>query len=89
MLSTILHAFSGVMVVLNRGLAWVDFGVHHISNYVLYYFFKGIKPQTHTIPGVRNGRHYSPSVVITGASEGQSLGRVSLSMRLKYRVLTR
>jgi hypothetical protein len=33
----------------------------------------GMKPQTHTKPKVtRDGRHYSPSVVVTGASEGRT-----------------
>ncbi|KAH8904136.1 NAD(P)-binding protein [Coniochaeta sp. PMI_546] len=73
MLSKVLHAFSSLMVILNRGLAWLDFVVHYVSGYMLYYFLGGIKPQTHTIPGVRSGRIYSPSVVVTGASEGIGL----------------
>ncbi|KAB5528004.1 hypothetical protein GE09DRAFT_1292735 [Coniochaeta sp. 2T2.1] len=79
MASPILHAFSGLMSILNRGLAWLDFGVHYVSGYLLYYLFRGLKPQTHTRPGVRNGRIYSPSVVVTGAGEGMGL---AIALRL-------
>lgn len=71
MLSLLFHAFSGVMSILNRGLAWLDFAVHYTSGYALYYILGGIKPQTHTRPSrLSGGRLYTPSVVITGASEG-------------------
>ncbi|KAJ9144130.1 hypothetical protein NKR23_g6032 [Pleurostoma richardsiae] len=73
-MSGILKAFTGVTVILNRALAWLDYGVHYASGYILYYVFHGMKPQTHTRPGkTSDGRVYSPSVVVTGASEGIGL----------------
>lgn len=54
--------------VLERGLAWIDFGIHYISGYLLYYLLRGFKPQWHTRP--RKG--YSPAVLVTGASQGES-----------------
>jgi hypothetical protein len=64
--------FSGFTVLLNRGLAWIDFGIHYSSGYFLYLFMRGLKPQTHTRPGLRSSNAiYTPSVLITGASEGE------------------
>jgi hypothetical protein len=72
MTNPLLNAFSLITVVLNRVLAYLDYGVHYFSGYVLYYCFNGLKPQTHTRPRkLGNGQFYSPAVVITGASEGQ------------------
>jgi hypothetical protein len=76
----LLNAFSLLTVFLNRVLALVDRAVHYATGYVLYYCFKGLKPQTHTRPHkTKDGRFYSPAVVITGASEGERalLGLVS------------
>jgi hypothetical protein len=68
----ILNAFSLLTVALNRILARVDRWVRYISGYILYLFFRGLKPQTHTRPyKTKDGRFYSPAVVITGASEGE------------------
>lgn len=69
--NAILETFSNFTVVLNRILAWVDFVVHYTSGYVLYYCFGGIKPQYHTRPKKTSGGGYSPSVVITGSSQGK------------------
>ncbi|KAL2173855.1 uncharacterized protein P884DRAFT_210727 [Thermothelomyces heterothallicus CBS 202.75] len=66
-----LNVLSLIAVVLNRVLAYLDRAVHYASGYILYFLFKGLKPQTHTRPyKTRNGRCYSPAVVVTGASEG-------------------
>ncbi|KXX83420.1 D-beta-hydroxybutyrate dehydrogenase, mitochondrial [Madurella mycetomatis] len=70
----LLEAFSYFTVILNRLLAYLDRGVHYASGYLLYYCFHGLKPQTHTRPcRTQDGRVYSPSVVVTGASEGIGL----------------
>jgi zinc transporter ZupT len=72
MANRILITFSAFMAVLNRMLAALDFAVHYTSGYVLYYVFRGLKPQTHTKPAKRkDGSIYSPSVLVTGASEGK------------------
>lgn len=72
MTNPLLNAFTLLTVALNRILAYVDRGIHYASGYVLYYFFNGLKPQTHTRPHkTQDGRFYSPAVVITGASEGE------------------
>jgi hypothetical protein len=77
-----LLAFSGLMTVLNRGLAWIDFAVHHASGYFFYWFLRGMKPQTHTRPRkLPDGRSYSPSVVITGASQGLTLSSLLSCLR--------
>ncbi|KAK4126562.1 NAD(P)-binding protein [Parathielavia appendiculata] len=74
MANSLLNAFSLLTVALNRILAWLDRGVHYASGYILYYLFRGLKPQTHTRPRtISEGRFYSPAVVITGASEGIGL----------------
>ncbi|KAL2172839.1 hypothetical protein VTG60DRAFT_17 [Thermothelomyces hinnuleus] len=66
-----LNVFSLIAVVLNRVLAYLDRAVHYASGYILYYLFRGLKPQTHTRPHkTLQGRFYSPAVVVTGASEG-------------------
>ncbi|KAK3306899.1 uncharacterized protein B0T15DRAFT_395749 [Chaetomium strumarium] len=70
----ILNAFSLLTVALNRILARIDRWVHYVSGYILYLFFRGLKPQTHTRPyKTKDGRFYSPAAVITGASEGIGL----------------
>lgn len=70
--TTFLKVFSVLTVALNRVLAFLDRCVHYASGYMLYYCFRGMKPQTHTRPGkTKDGRAYAPSVVITGASEGE------------------
>jgi hypothetical protein len=69
-----LALLSGFTVLLNRGLAWIDFGIHYTSGYFLYFFLRGLKPQTHTRPGLRaSNAIYTPSVLVTGASEGTIL----------------
>lgn len=73
MANPLLSAFALVMVALNRLLANIHRGVHYAIGYVLYYVFKGLKPQTHTRPHrTKDGHLYSPAVVITGASEGET-----------------
>ncbi|KAK4099663.1 NAD(P)-binding protein [Parathielavia hyrcaniae] len=74
MANPLLNAFSLVTAALNRMLAWLDSCVHYTSGYILYYLFRGLKPQTHTRPRkISEGRFYAPAVVITGASEGIGL----------------
>lgn len=71
MVNSLLAAFSYATIPLNRLLAWLDFGVHIISGYLLYYLLGGFKPQFHTRPAKgRNGEAYAPSVLVTGASQG-------------------
>ncbi|KAK4176920.1 hypothetical protein QBC36DRAFT_372962 [Triangularia setosa] len=66
--------FSALVVGLSRVLAWIDLGVHYTGNYILYIFLGGFKTQTHTRPQrLKGGRVYSPSVVVTGATEGIGL----------------
>ncbi|KAM7223005.1 hypothetical protein V8F06_001561 [Rhypophila decipiens] len=67
----LLSLFSSLLALLNRILAWLDFVVHYMSNYMLYFIFNGLKPQRHTTPSPLKG--YAPSVVVTGASEGIGL----------------
>jgi hypothetical protein len=68
----LLNAFTLITVALNRVLAYLDRGVHYASGYMLYYLFRGLKPQTHTRPRrISEGRFYAPAIVITGASEGE------------------
>lgn len=65
--------FSNVTMVLNRVLAWLDYLVHNTTGYLFYYLLGGMKPQYHTRPAkLHGGATYSPSVVITGASQGSS-----------------
>lgn len=72
--ASLLNAFSILTAALNRTLACVDRVIHNVSGYILYYCCGGLKPQTHTRPHkTSDGRFYSPSVVITGASEGIGL----------------
>ena len=65
--NAVLETFSNFTVFLNRILAWLDFAVHYTSGYLLYLFLGGLKPQYHT----RAKKGYSPSVIITGASQGE------------------
>lgn len=75
MVNILLSAFSYATIPLNRLLAWIDFGVHYISGYILYYLIGGHKPQYHTRPAKRRGGDaYSPSVLITGSSQGETFG---------------
>ncbi|KAK4934249.1 hypothetical protein LTR10_024423 [Elasticomyces elasticus] len=67
--NAVLETFSNFTVLLNRVLAWVDFLVHYISGYLLFLFLGGLRPQYHT----RAKRGYTPSVIITGASQGIGL----------------
>ncbi|KAF2279724.1 NAD(P)-binding protein [Westerdykella ornata] len=74
MANRILTAFSTTTSLLNRALAWADFVVHFISGYFLYYLVGGYKPQYHTRPRrLSHGDHYSPAVLVTGASQGIGL----------------
>jgi hypothetical protein len=72
MVNRLLVSFTGVTMLLNRVLARVDFVIHYISGYLLSYFVGDHKPQCHTRPKkASNSREaYSPSVVVTGSSEG-------------------
>jgi hypothetical protein len=71
MVNVALNAFQGVLHFLNRGLAYADFAVHYVSGYFLYYLVGGFKPQFHTRPAkLRDGQNYTPSVLVTGASQG-------------------
>lgn len=70
MVNAILTAGCGVLNFLDIGLAWVDFGIHYVSGYLLYYLVGGMKPQWHTRPSKRkDGQPYSPAFLVTGASQ--------------------
>ncbi|KAI9155612.1 D-beta-hydroxybutyrate dehydrogenase [Paramyrothecium foliicola] len=74
MVNQLLAAFSYATIPLNRLLAWADFVVHYISGYLLYFLIGGYRPQYHTRPAKqRNGDAYTPSVLVTGASQGIGL----------------
>jgi hypothetical protein len=67
-----LAAFTGFLRFLNRGLSYLDYAVHYVSGYLIYWLVGGLKPQWHTRPKrLENGEAYAPSVLITGASQGQ------------------
>lgn len=71
MVNKLFAAVSQVTIPVNRLLAWIDFGIHYVSGYFLYYLMGGYKPQWHTRPGNRGAQDpYAPSVLVTGASEG-------------------
>ncbi|KAF2197736.1 NAD(P)-binding protein [Delitschia confertaspora ATCC 74209] len=71
MVNVLLTAFSNATIPLNRLLAWADFAVHYVSGYFLYFLVGGYEPQFHTRPAL--GKGYSPSVLVTGASQGIGL----------------
>lgn len=74
MVNKLFNALSQATLPLNRLLAWIDFGIHYVSGYLLYYLVGGYKPQFHTRPASRkNGEVYAPSILVTGASQGKVL----------------
>jgi NAD(P)-dependent dehydrogenase (short-subunit alcohol dehydrogenase family) len=74
MVNRILSAFSYATIPANRVLAWVDTIIHTFSGYLLYWFIGGYRPQYHTRPSRgSNGDAYTPSVLVTGASQGIGL----------------
>jgi hypothetical protein len=74
MINQALSLFTQATMMLNRVLAWADFIIHYISGYIFYYLLGGYAPQFHTRPSeFGHGEIYSPSVLITGASQGTTL----------------